>query len=98
MERAVGGWVALLNSVKQFSLTEKVILEQRFERGGELGMACIWKRHIPDGENNQCKCPKEAACLACLRSVHMEVHQEVGAHGGIPGGQCTWASWARAES
>lgn len=48
--------------------TEKVILEQRLEAGGELGVPYIQKKHI-QRENNQCRCPKEEVCLASLKPV-----------------------------
>lgn len=66
--------------------TEKVILEQRLEAGGELGVSYIQKKHI-QRENNQCRCPKEEVCLASLRPVSLEVYQEASALGHPEPGQ-----------
>lgn len=65
-----------LPSVGRASLTDKVILEQRLEGSGERGMACVREKHVLDGEDRCHKCPQEEACLACLRPVNQEVHQE----------------------
>lgn len=68
-------------------------MKQRLELGGELGMACIWKKHILGGENNQYEYPKEEACLACLRSMSLKVYQEASEPAHIEPGQ----SWKRGQ-
>lgn len=59
------------SAVGRVPLTDKVSSEQRFEAGQEVGMACIWKKHIPGGENNQYHHPKEEACGAYLRPADL---------------------------
>lgn len=75
MGSAVAGWLALLNLIGRIHFTKKVILEQRLEVGGEVGMACIGRKNIPAGENNQYKYTKKEACLTYLRAVNMKVNQ-----------------------
>lgn len=72
----MGGWAALYNSVGRASLMEQVILEQRLNGSGERGMACVQEKHVLGGEDRLYQCPKEDACLACLRPVNQEVCQE----------------------
>lgn len=76
MGSAIGGWLAPLNLIGRVHLIKKVILEQRLEVGGEVGMAYIGRKNIPAGENNQYKYTKEEACLAYLRPVNLRVNQE----------------------
>lgn len=76
MGSAVGGWLALLNLIGRVHLTKKVILEQRLEVDGKVGMACIWRKNTPAGENNQYKYTKKEACLAFLRPVNLKVNQK----------------------
>lgn len=59
-----GEWVAILNEVViRVDLIEKVTCEQTL-KGGERESAV----HIPGRGNNQCKCPEEGVCLACLKN------------------------------
>lgn len=67
---------------------EKVILEQRLKASRERAMACVQK-HVLGREDRCYKCPKEKACLACLRPVKQEVYQEPMPLGAL--------SWGRAE-